>query len=569
MTTNTEAAAPPADESLTVPTSESRPKGWDVTDELRAHGVESVKAILIAAKRFEAPQRPSGTSVTPGLGHLGENEWPDPIPLPDVLPVVEPFEAALLPDAFRPWVEDIADRMQCPLDFVAVGAMVALSAVVGRQVAIRPKRRDDWTVVPNLWGGVVGRSGIMKSPAVAETLKPLHRLEAKAREEHQDSLREYEAARMVADAEKRHAQDEIRKALRDDRDPISLALEVASTEASEPPRRRYVVNDTTVAKLGEILNANPRGVLLFRDELTGFLKILDREDAAGDRAFYLEAWNGIGSFTFDRIGRGTIDIEAACVSILGGIQPGPLSAYMRRVAEGGGDDDGLVQRFQLIVWPDAPAAWEDRDVLPDPEARVAAYGVFDRLDRIQPLELGAEISGGPGEPPFVRFSSEAQEIFTEWRKDLEHRIRKGDDQPLIESHLAKYRSLVPSLALLIHLADVGAGPVSAGALQRACAWAEYLESHALRVYAPAISPAAASARALVKKIVKGELGLRFSLRGVYRKHWQGLSTKEEAVEAAELLEAYNWGERVTEKTKGRPADIFYVNPKVMVEERDG
>ena len=152
MTTNTEAAAPPADESLTVPTSESRPKGWDVTDELRAHGVESVKAILIAAKRFEAPQRPSGTSVTPGLGHLGENEWPDPIPLPDVLPVVEPFEAALLPDAFRPWVEDIADRMQCPLDFVAVGAMVALSAVVGRQVAIRPKRRDDWTVVPNLWG---------------------------------------------------------------------------------------------------------------------------------------------------------------------------------------------------------------------------------------------------------------------------------------------------------------------------------------------------------------------------------------------------------------------------------
>jgi hypothetical protein len=530
---------------------------------------DEVRKIAASIIRYEPSERPFGTSVTPGGGRLAEGEWPDPVPLPDALPPVEPFVPALLPDAFRAWIEDISDRMQCPPDFPAVGAMVALSAVVGRQIAIRPKRRDDWAVVPNLWGGVVGRSGIMKSPAVAETLKPLHALEVQAREEHQDSLQDYEAAKLVAEAEKRHAQDEIKKAIKEQRDPMALAKEIANQEASEPARRRYLVNDTTVEKLGEILNANPRGVLLFRDELTGFLRMLDREGCEGSRAFYLEAWNGAGGFTFDRIGRGTIDIEAACVSILGGIQPGPLSAYMRRVAEGGGDDDGLVQRFQLVVWPDVPTAWIDRDTPPNPDARGRAYSVFERLDHIETQTMGAESTNRVGESPFLRFFPEAQEIFTEWRTELEHRIRKGDESPMIVSHLSKYRSLIPSLALLIHLADVGAGPVGEGALQRACAWGEYLESHARRVYAPMISPAAGSGRVLAQKILQGELDSTFTLRDVYRKHWQGLSTKGEAEEAVNLLDAYDWGRRAKEATGGRSTVVFYVNPKVAMEKSDG
>ncbi len=76
--------------------------------------------------------------------------WPEPQPLPRGLPAVEPFDYDLLPDVFRPWVKDIAERMQCPPDFPAVAAMATLAGVVGKQVGIRPKRRDDWLVVPNL-----------------------------------------------------------------------------------------------------------------------------------------------------------------------------------------------------------------------------------------------------------------------------------------------------------------------------------------------------------------------------------------------------------------------------------
>lgn len=121
------------------------------------------------------------------------------------------------------------------------------------------------------------------------------------------------------------------------------------------------MNDATVEKLGKILNQNPHGVLLFRDELTGWFRTLDREGHENDRAFYLEAWNGTGSYTYDRIGRGTLYIPAACVSILGGIQPGPLEDYLKATLRGGAGDDGLLQCFQLSVYPDDSLSWKNVD----------------------------------------------------------------------------------------------------------------------------------------------------------------------------------------------------------------
>ena len=102
--------------------------------------------------------------------------WPEPVPLPDALPSVAPFDPDLLPKAVRGMVADTAHRMQCPPDFPAVGIVVAISSLIGARAVVKPKARDDWAVVPNLWGLIVGRPGVMKSPALSEMLKPLHRL---------------------------------------------------------------------------------------------------------------------------------------------------------------------------------------------------------------------------------------------------------------------------------------------------------------------------------------------------------------------------------------------------------
>src|SRR5210317_1239930 len=102
-----------------------------------------------------------------------------PEPLPDGLPPVPAFDYELLPPSLRPRIQDVAERMQCPPDYVAVGMMVCLASLIGRRVGIAPKEHDDWIVIPNLWAAIVGGPGELKSPALAEVMKDLRALEAK------------------------------------------------------------------------------------------------------------------------------------------------------------------------------------------------------------------------------------------------------------------------------------------------------------------------------------------------------------------------------------------------------
>ena len=164
--------------------------------------------------------------------------WPTPQPIPSGLPPVPPFDGRLLPGALGPWVADVAERAQCPPDFVAVGALVAAAAVIGRQVAIRPKRADDWTVIPNLWGLAVGRPGLMKSAALAEALMPLQPLIA-------DAQIAYERARVAhrfRRAEDRAREQALTRRLRqafeqeEPTDELRYAFEVP--EAPTPAARR-------------------------------------------------------------------------------------------------------------------------------------------------------------------------------------------------------------------------------------------------------------------------------------------------------------------------------------------
>jgi uncharacterized protein DUF3987 len=91
------------------------------------------------------------------LGHSETPEWQDLQPLPADLPAVPAFNFDCLPYTLRLWVKDIAERMQCPPDFPAVGAMIALASIIGRKIGIRPKRKDEWTELANLWGFIVAR----------------------------------------------------------------------------------------------------------------------------------------------------------------------------------------------------------------------------------------------------------------------------------------------------------------------------------------------------------------------------------------------------------------------------
>jgi putative DNA primase/helicase len=492
--------------------------------------------------------------------------WPESTQLSNALPPVDAFDAELLPVALRGWVMDIAHRMQCPADFPAVAALVALSSLIGARAVIQPKARDDWQVVPNLWGAIVGRPGVKKSPALGEALKPLNRLQADEFELWKAAHAAWEldckVAAMQGDGNEKKAKGLAAK------DPAAARalLEPVDTPA-EPTARRFIVNDATVEKLGELMQQNPWGTLSYRDELYGLLTGLDKQGQEGSRAFYLQSYDGNQGYTFDRIMRGTVHIPRVCLAMIGGIQPGRIQEYVRGAVSGGSADDGLLQRFGLAVWPDVDGDFIHVDQWPDTPAKQTAWAVFERLAALQPAS--------DAEPVIWRFDEAAQALFVEWLVPFETEIRGDDLHPAMVSHLSKYRKLIPALALVFALIDTpeSGGVIHITELARALDWGDYLRSHARRLYAAAVIPETTDAVTLLSKIKAGKLVDRdgvilesFTPRLVALKHWGGLTTPDAVRKAADVLADYDWLRRDVVQggaTGGRPSDRYAINPALL------
>lgn len=402
----------------------------------------------------------------------------------ELLPV-EKFNPGLMPEALRAWVLDIAHRMQCPPDFTAVAAITALSSLVGARAVIQPKRKDNWKVVPNLWGLAIGRPGVMKSPAIAQALAPLHRLEKDERENHEQALKAWEVEYKFAQIMSKQLESDAAKIGATDKDAALALLTKAQDATPEKPiARRFIANDATVEKLGEMLENNLFGILAYRDEMYGLIQSMGKKGQEGARGFYLTSYEGNSSYAVDRIGRGERFIRNVCISMLGSIQPDRMKGLVN-AALGSGDsehaDDGLLQRFALTVWPDVDQDFTYVNQWPDTPASQAAWAVYERLSLLMPM------SETEVEPIVWRFDDEAQELFRTWMTDFETEIRGDDLHTALVSHLAKYRKLVPALALIFALIDAQPGDeqrkvVAAEHLQRALAWARYLRTHAERMY---------------------------------------------------------------------------------------
>ena len=535
------------------------PEKGDLTDWLDAgHAKEEFFSVVEAAEPYRLED---------------EEPWPDPEVLEVKLPPVEDLDPSIIPDPLRGWVFDTSERMDnAPPDFAAAAAVVVAAALLGRKVGVRPKRHDDWTVIPNVWGGLVGPPSSMKTPALEQVVNPVKRLAAEAQEAHQEALKTHELDAMVAEAER----GALKKKLE------ATAKKIASGEASrgnleevrqeiedlEPPEvpeeRRYMTNDATIEKMAEILRSNPDGILYYRDELMGWLRSLDKAGREADRAFYLESWNGNGSFSVDRIGRGSLHVPAVCVSVLGGIQPGPLLTYVSDALEGAERADGLLQRFQVLVYPDL-RTYEPVDRWPDTEAKNRAYRAFKGLASLDTEAFGAR-ADEEGEVPYLRFDAAAQEVFDDWRAEFEPRFRCGDVPAAIESHFLKYRSLFASLALVFEAVDFVGGQcagrsIGARSALRAVAWCSYLESHAMRVYAPMLNTPLRAAISLLERIEAGEIVHGTKLRDIYNRQWSGLATSEEVAAAIQVLEEHGWARRVKVQPPkgGRPSEVMYIH----------
>lgn len=475
-----------------------------------------------------------------------------PQQLPSPLHPVPPLDLNHLPDVMRDAVQDLADRLQCPPDYLAVAMLSAAGAVVGNKIGIFPYANDEsWEVYPALWGGVVGDPGTKKTPALLHAHKPLHHLESQAAQKYASDMQAYKQA--VIQHEKAVAAWGKNK-----------GAGFKPTPPDEPKRTRYVVHDSTYQALGVILADNPRGVLALADELSGLLQSLDTAGQEAARGFYLTGWSGTGGYSFDRVGRGSITLERYCLSVFGGFQPDRIKAYVQFTQRGSSKNDGLLQRFQLLVWPDPVGIFQLVDRVPNQSVINKYHAAIVELSRIteQPIQGARRLQNGS---QLFHFTPVAQQIFNDWYVENENMLVNAGLDSARQSHFAKYRSLVPALALLFHLIDGHADHVCENCIERALLYTKYLKNHADRIYASVSGHDHAAVRLLAERLLKNQLPDGFSCRTLMLKGWAGLATREQAQAAIDALVEYGWLNETEVRTGGRPSIRYSLNSEAKAD----
>jgi putative DNA primase/helicase len=547
---------------------------WNSPRGSSTYGANTV-ARAWSEETYEPPSNP-GTQEPLGSiggidGELSDREWPARKPLPSGRQPAPSLPPDMIPPALRDWIADAADRIELAAEMIAAALLIALATLLGARFGIKPKQHDDWLVVANLWGAIIAPPGSMKTAAVQEGLRHLARLEAEAKEAYEADLAEASVRVESLEAQISSRKKELAKPslTRDERTEVEQDL-IALREkldASRPVRKRYYTQDATPERLLELEAETGNGIGVFRDELSGLFASFEKLGREGERQMYLEGWNGTDSYSSDRKVARSTHVDRHCLSVFGTLQPGVAETYVIGALEHGRGDDGLLQRLQMLVWPETSAEWKGVDRHPDQAARDRAWRVFQRLDRISPAEFNLSDDEGI---PSLRFDADAQALFTEWRGILERRLRSGEfrDAPSFEAHLAKFRSLMPKLALIFHLVHVADGgaptAVTVDSARLAARWCEYLEAHARKVYAPEVNHATISAHALAERIVAGDVPDGITVRELKKKNWSGLTVANDVQAALDILEANGWSfvEKLQNPKGGQPSLIVHLHPEL-------
>ena len=372
-----------------------------------------------------------------------------------------PFPVEALPDSCRRLVEEAAASIVCPPEFVAVPLLATLGSAIGMFRAVRLKQ--GWTESAAIYAAIVALPGTKKTPAFKEAIGPAHEKQAEYRREYRDAKKAYEEQRADGQGEDEEA-------------------EADEERPSKPTLKRTVVEDTTVEALAVVLEDNPRGVLLARDELSAFVRGMDqyKNHRGSDRQFYLSAWSN-SAVSVDRKNLDEpIFLARPFVGVVGSIQPGVLPELIAN--RQGREGDGFLDRF-LFSYPEQMLSrWSDAEI--SLEAVLDVRWLYDRLRENLPLERN---DNGDPRPREVGLSDEALARFREEVDALREEMEEPGFSNVLRGPWSKLEAYLARLSLVLAMARVVRVPtrperVELEDVEAASALLEYFKAHARRAY---------------------------------------------------------------------------------------
>jgi len=343
----------------------------------------------------------------------------------EVVPAFKPFPADVLPEPIRGFVLAAADSIGCDASYIALPLLSGLASAIGNTHRIALKR--GWTEPAIVWTAIVGDSGTAKSPAIELALRSIRKRQHQAMKEHAEAMKQH------ADAMAMHERDagHWKKSKSDAPPPAKPEAPIAD---------RCWTDDATTEALAVLLQQNPRGLLMAKDELAGWINGFDayRAGKGGDVAKWLEMFGG-RAMVVDRKGGGTLYVPHAAVSIAGGIQPQTLRRSLGQEHR----DNGLAARLLLTCPPRKPKRWSEADVDADTEAAVAL--VFNQLFGLT-METDDE---GDARPRLVTLADDGKRAWVRFYN--EHATEQADLSGDEAAAWSKLEGYAARLALVVHL----------------------------------------------------------------------------------------------------------------------
>jgi hypothetical protein len=459
---------------------------WDARRGDTTYGWWTIDNVLGTKTTFFEPR----INVTMKMPHTGTNSrdsrdasvggqtppagWGPPAPLP-TMPPVPPFPLDAFPPAVADYWRAAAESLAVPVDYVAVPGLALLGAAVGRSRAAEVK--PGYAESPLFWVAVIAPPGGTKSSSLGAARAPLQTAEADWIDKHRGEM-------SLFDTEM-------------DRHNARVKEWKAGGCAGEPPQkphrptlRQATLDDATTEAVAKVLADNPRGVIVVKDELSGFVRSMDQYKGGrgADRQFWLSAWAGAPA----KVNRakdhdaGPLVIPHPFAAVAGMMCPDSLAELRGEDRHGEAAADGFLDRF-LFSFPDPlPAGPERWLTIPEPVAK----GYCDVFLDLLGMEM-VPITDGPAattryRPYFVGFSRNGRAAWEEFTGNVADRMNALDPFDPFRGVLSKLRgygarfaALLWSVRRVCGLVPTD-GPIDAGVMVGAAALVDNFERHAAR-----------------------------------------------------------------------------------------
>jgi len=327
------------------------------------------------------------------------------------------FPIEIFPETIQAYIIQNQKTLNHSIDYMGSSLLWLIALCIGNSCKVEVK--TGWQESANIWLGLIGRAGLGKTPSINAMIFPIEKRNAFEIKHYQNEYRKFkEYEKLTAKEKKDHE------------------------EINEPVRRQFIVNDVTIEALADLHEENENGVAVFKDELNGWLKDMNKYKPGSDLEFWLSCWSG-KTATLTRKTAKSSFIEMPLMPVLGGIQPGIFS----QISTSENKDNGFLDRL-LLSFPEKEIEHYNRNSMETEVIEWYEAYICNLYDQMKSNVL--EYKFGSISPKIVRFDKQAD---LEWERifnNLSDMQNSDEINEYVKSMLSKQKSYVPRLALILH-----------------------------------------------------------------------------------------------------------------------